>query len=179
MDAERFDKLAKAVGNRRALVVALLGGVLPAGAHAKPKCRDVGHPCEGNQTCCAGLECRVTGPGNAERCAVPGQPDPDPVDPPDDGGNGGNGGGGSGGGDRKRRRRRKRQQRDSVAAGNRCRRNRECKSGKCQRRRCCDPVGNHCTADNQCCSGNCMWVHDPTRPNNSDPDRQCAAAGQS
>ena len=36
-----------------------------------PSCREAGHPCEGNQVCCPGLECRVTGPGNAERCAAP------------------------------------------------------------------------------------------------------------
>ena len=35
------------------------------------KCRREGHPCEGNQKCCHGLKCRVTGPGNARRCAKP------------------------------------------------------------------------------------------------------------
>ena len=51
-----------------------VAALLPFGAskaNAKPKCRGVGHPCEGNQVCCPGLVCRVTGPGNAERCAKP------------------------------------------------------------------------------------------------------------
>jgi hypothetical protein len=47
-------------------------------AKAQPGCRQEGHPCEGNQECCPGLECRVTGPGNAERCARPVQPPPKP-----------------------------------------------------------------------------------------------------
>src|SRR5215204_841494 len=32
-------------------------------------CREVGHPCEGNQVCCSGY-CWVTGPGNAMRCSA-------------------------------------------------------------------------------------------------------------
>ena len=43
-------------------------------AKAVPACREAGHPCEGNQECCEGLECRVTGPGNAERCVEKKQP---------------------------------------------------------------------------------------------------------
>jgi hypothetical protein len=31
-------------------------------------CRAAGHPCEGNQQCCAKLACVVSGPGNAKRC---------------------------------------------------------------------------------------------------------------
>jgi hypothetical protein len=38
--------------------------LLPPG---KQHCRPVGHPCEGNQVCCAG-SCERTGPGNAKRC---------------------------------------------------------------------------------------------------------------
>ena len=35
---------------------------------AQPACREEGHPCEGNQECCDGLACRVSSPGQAERC---------------------------------------------------------------------------------------------------------------
>jgi hypothetical protein len=33
-------------------------------------CRGEGHPCEGNQECCAGLICNSGGPGSANRCNV-------------------------------------------------------------------------------------------------------------
>src|SRR5215217_5705930 len=33
-------------------------------------CRGEGHPCEGNQVCCAGLTCGQSGPGNALRCSA-------------------------------------------------------------------------------------------------------------
>src|SRR5215207_9139219 len=33
-------------------------------------CRGAGHPCEGNQVCCAGLTCGPDGPGNALRCSA-------------------------------------------------------------------------------------------------------------
>jgi hypothetical protein len=36
-----------------------------------PHCRGEGKPCEGNRECCAGLVCRVTGPGAARRCSRP------------------------------------------------------------------------------------------------------------
>lgn len=36
-------------------------------AEAK-NCRTQGHPCEGNQSCCAPFVCVVSGPGNADRC---------------------------------------------------------------------------------------------------------------
>ena len=39
-------------------------------ADPKPKCREAGHPCEGNQQCCDGLVCIVSGPGKARRCAA-------------------------------------------------------------------------------------------------------------
>jgi hypothetical protein len=35
-------------------------------------CRGEGHPCEGNQVCCAGLACIRSGPGNALRCTAQG-----------------------------------------------------------------------------------------------------------
>jgi hypothetical protein len=38
------------------------------GTQADGKCRQAGHPCEGNQRCCGGLICVVSGPGQAERC---------------------------------------------------------------------------------------------------------------
>jgi hypothetical protein len=37
-------------------------------AAAATTCRQAGHPCEGNQTCCAPFVCVVSGPGTAERC---------------------------------------------------------------------------------------------------------------
>lgn len=37
-------------------------------AAAAKNCRGQGHPCEGNQRCCAPFVCAVSGPGNAERC---------------------------------------------------------------------------------------------------------------
>ena len=75
-----LDELARGmatgqVTRRRAL--GMLAGAAAAsvvgirGAQAQPGCRQEGHPCEGNQVCCPGLVCRVTGPGNAERCAQP------------------------------------------------------------------------------------------------------------
>ena len=44
------------------------------GAESLPasSCRDVGHPCEGNQECCAGLACVASGPGAALRCSSSG-----------------------------------------------------------------------------------------------------------
>jgi hypothetical protein len=44
------------------------------GAESLPAsgCRDVGHPCEGNQECCAGLACVASGPGAALRCSSSG-----------------------------------------------------------------------------------------------------------
>jgi hypothetical protein len=92
VDDKRFDEFVKQVSAgreaRRTFVKRALGGAL-AGfvalrggrAGAQPGCREEGHPCEGNQECCAGLECRVTGPGNAERCAKP-KPKKTPPPPP-------------------------------------------------------------------------------------------------
>ena len=94
MDSDKFDKLAKALTNdttRRGVLGGLAGilaSVVGAGSTEarkraqggkgakQKKCRNEGHPCEGNQECCAGLVCRVTGPGNAERCAKPICPKP-------------------------------------------------------------------------------------------------------
>ena len=89
MDDKRFDELVRQLGAagepRRAFLKRAVGGAL-AGllalrgreVGAAPKCRKEGHPCEGNQVCCPGLVCRVTGPGNAERCAKPPKKTPPP-----------------------------------------------------------------------------------------------------
>jgi hypothetical protein len=83
MDADRFDTVTKVVGRgatRRRVVRGVLGSVLAGGAvtltgrgpvQAVPACLGAGHPCQGNQECCPGLVCRVTGPGNVKRCAAP------------------------------------------------------------------------------------------------------------
>jgi hypothetical protein len=91
MDGEKFDKIAKVLSNdtTRRGVLGGLAGILASvvgtsstearkraqggkkGGGKPDKCRKEGHPCEGNQKCCPGLKCRVTGPGNAERCAKP------------------------------------------------------------------------------------------------------------
>jgi len=89
MDSDKFDKLAKALTNdttRRGVLGGLAGilaSVVGAGSTEareraqggkgakQKKCRHEGHPCEGNQKCCGKLDCRVTGPGNAKRCAKP------------------------------------------------------------------------------------------------------------
>jgi hypothetical protein len=83
MDSGRFDALTKVVGggaNRRRVLRGVLGSALVGGAvaftgaghaQAQPGCREECHPCEGNQECCPGLECRVTGPGNTKRCTKP------------------------------------------------------------------------------------------------------------
>jgi hypothetical protein len=76
MDDSRFDALARALARPRtrrsvlAGVTALAAGVLVrrADGGAAPECRSEGHPCEGNQTCCDGLVCAVSGPGNVARC---------------------------------------------------------------------------------------------------------------
>lgn len=84
MDARDFDQFAKAFsvgGSRRevvrALATALTGGALLAlftgRASAQPGCRQEGHPCEGNQKCCAGLVCSP-GAGGASRCTRPQRP---------------------------------------------------------------------------------------------------------
>jgi hypothetical protein len=49
------------------IVLPLIGGQ----SRAQPGCRGEGKSCEGNQQCCAGLACLVTGPGNTRRCARP------------------------------------------------------------------------------------------------------------
>jgi hypothetical protein len=84
MDSQRFDALTKVVGrgtNRRRVLRGLVGSVLVGGAvaatgkepvQAVPGCRSECHPCDGNQSCCPGLVCRVTGPGNTKRCASAG-----------------------------------------------------------------------------------------------------------
>ena len=90
MDASRFDRLARGLAagrdSRRRLLaraggafVVGLGLVSPPVAAQEdkdkdkgngPACRGEGHPCEGNQTCCAGLTCVPSGPGAADRCTA-------------------------------------------------------------------------------------------------------------
>src|SRR5690242_9079633 len=66
MDPTRFDALTKRWAtrgaSRRGLLRGLGGGLLAAlggagAAGADPACREEGHPCEGDQQCCAGLVC--------------------------------------------------------------------------------------------------------------------------
>jgi Ion channel inhibitory toxin len=83
MVSDRFDALTKVVGRRATrrrvlrgvLSSALAGGVVTLAGRrpvqAVPACLGAGHPCQGNQECCPGLVCRVTGPGNVKRCAAP------------------------------------------------------------------------------------------------------------
>lgn len=92
MGANRFDDLTRTLaersGTRRGLGRVLAGGSaaaalarLSGAAEAKPDkgdkkskdpaCRSEGHPCEGNQVCCAGLTCGPSGPGAANRCSAP------------------------------------------------------------------------------------------------------------
>jgi hypothetical protein len=47
----------------------------PGEAAKAPACRPAGHPCEGNQACCAGLICIASGPGAAVRCTPCGKED--------------------------------------------------------------------------------------------------------
>lgn len=54
--------------NLAVVALALLLAV-PGLADNVPACRDAGHPCEGNQSCCEGLVCVASGPGSAKRCA--------------------------------------------------------------------------------------------------------------
>ena len=78
MDGSRFDTLTRSLtrlGSRRAVVRTLVAGSfgllgLTGTAKAAKQCRPEGHPCEGNQrdSCCSGLVCMASGPGNAERC---------------------------------------------------------------------------------------------------------------
>jgi hypothetical protein len=79
MSARRFDDAARilASGLPRRRVIGLLARTAAGGTaalvsasrvSAQPGCRREGHPCEGNQTCCAGLICTESGPGAARRC---------------------------------------------------------------------------------------------------------------
>ena len=83
MSARRFDDAARilASGLPRRRVIGLLARTVAGGAgalvigagsraSAQPGCRREGHPCEGNQTCCAGLICAEGGPGAARRCTA-------------------------------------------------------------------------------------------------------------
>ena len=78
MDGRQFDQFARALAgarSRRSVFKSLGAAALGAagfarfsGAEAASSCRGAGHPCEGNQTCCDGLVCVVSGPGAAQRC---------------------------------------------------------------------------------------------------------------
>src|SRR5262245_12044095 len=81
MDERPLDRAAKllATGTSRRQILSFLawgatGGALAllfgARAAAQPGCREEGHPCEGNQTCCEGLTCTASGPGAARRCTA-------------------------------------------------------------------------------------------------------------
>lgn len=80
MDGNRFDELTRGLAHgrsRRGVMKGLGAAVLGAaglarlgGVEAKTTCRNAGHPCEGNQTCCDGLVCVASGPGAALRCAA-------------------------------------------------------------------------------------------------------------
>jgi hypothetical protein len=83
MKGQRFDALTRAMAtgaSRRRLLKIVLAGVAGGPlarrdghvAAAQPKCREAGHPCEGNQVCCEGLVCGPSGPGAANRCTPPG-----------------------------------------------------------------------------------------------------------
>jgi hypothetical protein len=88
MDDKRFDDLVKRLCTTRLTRVSMIRGLAAGtvaaltGARlasqsgdstvlaAAGTCRNLGHPCQGNQDCCAGIEvCKVTGPGNAKRCS--------------------------------------------------------------------------------------------------------------
>jgi hypothetical protein len=80
VDNSRFDQFTRIFAlsrSRRTILKTLAGSVfggalglagLGGGVEAKPTCRDEGHPCEGNQTCCDGLVCVASGRGTAKRC---------------------------------------------------------------------------------------------------------------
>lgn len=99
MDTREFDHLARAMAagvSRRSVLRRVVGSAVaspaalfavpsaradgkkkdknkdknPGGNTPGPACRDVGHPCMGNQECCSGLQCLPSGPGNALRCGV-------------------------------------------------------------------------------------------------------------
>ena len=83
MDGRQFDSITKALASRtsrRSSIVALVTGVVAAApissAATQPKCREEGHPCEGNQICCEGLVCAETGQGSARRCTAGGDAPP-------------------------------------------------------------------------------------------------------
>jgi len=89
MDGERFDELVKRLSTTRltrirvirgfaaGTIAAVTGAVRAADRGgdatvlaAPGTCREVGHPCQGQQDCCPNIElCEPVGPGNANRCA--------------------------------------------------------------------------------------------------------------
>jgi len=85
VDNNTFDRATRALAagaSRRKVLRTLLGGAAVAAtgvlgversASADEACRESGHPCEGNQTCCVDLSCIAgSGQGAAERCCPEG-----------------------------------------------------------------------------------------------------------
>lgn len=84
MDGNGFDAIARllsAIRTRRGAVTAIgsvvfsgIGLRRAKGAAAKVNgndhCRELGHPCEGQQKCCDELACLASGKGKARRCAA-------------------------------------------------------------------------------------------------------------
>jgi hypothetical protein len=80
VENNEFDALARRLArahsrrsmlkNLGAVALGAMGLARISGVEAKPSCRNEGHPCEGNQTCCDGLACIASGPGSALRCTV-------------------------------------------------------------------------------------------------------------
>jgi hypothetical protein len=162
METEKmFDMLARSIG-RRGLVAGSLAALLPGSVLAVPACRPVGHPCEGNQDCCAdgGAICLEKGEyltiygdgGNARRCGVrsvdpPTPQDPDHGDPKDKGSRAIGGPGGS---------------------------RKKCRSGNAQSKRCRgSQKREHCHHDDECAPGfRCVGGRD-----DSGQHRSCQKVG--
>jgi hypothetical protein len=80
VDEARFDQLTQFVAasrSRRDIVRVAIGSALGGliglcrrgdEVEAARRCRDEGHPCEGNQACCDGLVCTAGGEGRVRRC---------------------------------------------------------------------------------------------------------------
>jgi len=139
MDDKRFDDVAKALAigaDRRSILKRAAGGALAGvagllalssrGAKGQPGCRQAGHPCEGNQVCCPGLECRVTGPGNARRCTAR----PTPTPPP-----------------------KKCAHKGESCKHKPCCYGYECKDYYCREKPTCGYKGAYCSATKPCCKG--------------------------
>lgn len=60
--------IMKAMPAAALLALAEMRGTGATGNGGGPTCRNVGHSCNGNQTCCDGLDCTRTGNGNSKTC---------------------------------------------------------------------------------------------------------------